>query len=96
MIEEEKFRVEQLVAFRNAQTTDLAQRKDQLTHLEDHMARLREKLKQLSDEVEMATGTKTIDAVDESKLARLRQQIDQESKTLEKLQKKKRTHHHVS
>ena len=89
MIEEEKFRVEQLVAFRNAQTTDLAQRKDQLTHLEDHMVRLREKLKQLSDEVEMATGTKPIDVVDESKLARLRQQIDQESKTLEKLREEK-------
>ncbi len=54
MISEQRFRVEQLVAFRDKQTADLEQRRDQLTHLEDHLERLRQKLKRLSDEVDNA------------------------------------------
>jgi len=89
MIDEEKFRVQQLVAFRDAQTKEIGSRKDQLTHLEDHLARIREQLKQLSDEVEMATGTKQVDKVDPTMLASLRRRIEQESKELEKLRAEK-------
>ena len=89
MIEEEEFRVRQLVSFRDAQTEDIGQRKDELTHLEDHIARIKKQLKSLSDEVEMATGTKPVSQIDEETLAELRRRIEAESKTVDQLKEEK-------
>ena len=89
MIEEEEFRVTHLVSLRDSQTTELARRKDELTHLEDHIVRIREKLRRLSDEVEMATGTLDVEKIDEDQLASLRKQIDEESKSLNLLRQEK-------
>ena len=89
MIEEEQFRVQQLVSFRDAQTQEIGGRKDQLTHLENHIARIKKDLKRLSDEVEMATGTKPVSRVDEEMLADLRRRIDEESKAIDQLREEK-------
>ena len=83
---EEKFRVSQLVAFRDQQTGDLEERRDQLTQIEDHLARLRKKLKQLSDEVGLAVGDVEADEeIDQQMLVTLRKQIESEKAALEKL-----------
>ncbi len=78
MLAEERFRVEQLVAFRDKQTTDMEERRGQITHLEDHMDRLREKLRLLNAEVERATNGSSDDQLDEKAIAELRAQIEAE------------------
>lgn len=86
MIEAEKFRVEKLVAFRDSQTADLEKRRDQLAHLEDHIRRLREQLKRISDEVESAMAeTGAEDAPKTADLVMLHEQIEAERQALEEL-----------
>ena len=69
LIAEGKYRVDQLVSHRTKQTSELEEKRDQLTHLEDHLQRIKEQLKRLRDEVESATsgvqdgGPKTDDLV---------------------------------
>lgn len=87
MLREEQFRVEQLVAFRDQQTADLGERRDELTYLEDQMDRLRKKLKAISDEVERATGSEATQEVDEQSLAELRRRIQQEREAVEQLER---------
>lgn len=84
MISEERFRVAQLVSFRDKQTSDLEQRRDQLTHMEDHLERLRQKLKRLSDEVDNAMGN-TAEKIEDEVVAKLRAKIDEERLALDKL-----------
>ncbi|MGI9470377.1 MAG: hypothetical protein ACR2NZ_02515, partial [Rubripirellula sp.] len=86
MLEEERFRVTQLVAFRDQQTADLEERRDQLTQVEDHLARLRKKLKRLSDEVGLAMGdTEAEQDIDQQMLVTLREQLESEKEAVEKL-----------
>jgi hypothetical protein len=85
LIEEAEFRVEQLVAVRDAQVADIENRRDQLAHLEDHMLRLRQDLQRLADEAKMATGEKDSTDVDQQRLADLKQQIAIESDRIEQL-----------
>ena len=66
LLREEQFRVGQLVAFREQQTEDLERRRDELTHLEDHMDRLRKELQTISEEVDRATGATQKSKIDES------------------------------
>jgi hypothetical protein len=85
MLVEEQFRVEQLVAFRDQQTADLESRRDELTHLEEHMERLRSKLKAISDEVNRATGdTESMD-VDETAIAELHRRIEEQRNLVDNL-----------
>lgn len=51
-LREAKWYREQTVKMRDEQTAELEQRRDQLAHLEDHLARLREQLRLLTAEVE--------------------------------------------
>jgi hypothetical protein len=85
MISEQRFRFEQLVAFRDKQTADLEQRRDQLTHLEDHVARLRQKLERLSNEIDNAMGETHVKEIDDEIVAQLRASIDAERAAVEKL-----------
>ncbi|MCG8651080.1 MAG: hypothetical protein MI861_14680, partial [Pirellulales bacterium] len=85
LIEEEQFRVEQLVAFRDAQTDDLEQRRDQLTHLEDHISRLTEKLQRLSDEIDQATGKVPTNVIDQSAIAELKQEVAEQERLISEL-----------
>lgn len=86
LLDEERFRVAQLVAFRDEQTADLEERRDQLTHVEDHLARLRKRLKQLNNEVGLATGdTKAEQEIDQQMLITLQKQLEAEKKAVEEL-----------
>lgn len=85
MIAAEEFRTAQFVAMRDKQTADLEQRRDQLGHLESHIARIREELKAISDEVDHVVDGKPIAAVDQTMLASYRKQIDEEKETLDEL-----------
>ena len=85
MIEEAEFRVTELVAFREQQVADIGQRRDQLTHLDDHVNRLRDELNQLNEEIEIAIGEKKADSVDPQKLANLKQLLESETQQIEKL-----------
>ena len=85
MIAEEEFRAAQFVAFRDKQTADLEDRRDQLGHLENHIARLRDELKLVSDEVDRVVDGKPSPPVDQTMLASYRKEIDEEKKTLDQL-----------
>ncbi len=85
MISEQRFRVEQLIAFRDKQTADLEQRRDQLTHMEDHLERLRQKLKRLSDEVDNAMGETSVPEIDDQIVAKLHASIDAERAAIEQI-----------
>ncbi|MGB7326436.1 MAG: hypothetical protein WBD31_16300 [Rubripirellula sp.] len=85
MVDEEEFRVSELVAFRDKQTADLEDRRDKLAHIENHITRLRAELKQLSDEVERAVSDDPIAAVDETELSRYKKQIEDKRQELEEL-----------
>ncbi|MEL6107544.1 MAG: hypothetical protein AAFU85_16005 [Planctomycetota bacterium] len=85
LIEEEQFRVEQLVSFREAQTNDLEERRGKLAHLDDHTRRLREELKQISDAMEHALSDKLPDAPTDSELLVLEMQLSEKQKLVTKL-----------
>ena len=85
LIEEGEFRVEQLVSFRDQQTDDLEQRRTQLTQVESHAAKIREQLKRLNEEVELATSEKDIDPVDHAQLVTLKHRLVQEEKAVNQL-----------
>src|SRR5690554_1517639 len=52
MIEQERFRVNELVSYRDQQTADLESKRDQITQIESHMRKIKEKLEALNTEVE--------------------------------------------
>ncbi len=85
MIEEGSFRVSQLVAFRDKQTADLEARRDQMGHLDDHVARLKKELSQLSTEVDRVAGDQPIESVEDAVLVSYRTKIKEESDKIEKL-----------
>jgi hypothetical protein len=85
LLREEQFRVGQLVAFRDQQTEDLERRRDELTHLEDHMNRLRKELRAISEEVDRATGVSPNSKIDDSELAELRRQIKEQEEIVGQL-----------
>ncbi len=85
MLDEERFRVAHLVAVRDKQTADVEQRRDQLTHLEDHLERIRQKLKRLSDEVDQAMGDTAAVVIEDDVMTQLRARIEAERESVEKL-----------
>ena len=85
MIQEGEFRVTQLVAFRDSQTADLEERRDKITHLEDHIRRIREELIQLNREVELATSTSPLTKIEENKVNELKAKLESERKHVEEL-----------
>ncbi|MEO1524485.1 MAG: hypothetical protein AAFX06_03575 [Planctomycetota bacterium] len=85
LIEEEQFRVEELVSFREAQTGDLENRRDQLAHLEDHTRRIREELKSISDAMEHAMSDKLPDAPTDSELLVMEVQLSEKQTLIKKL-----------
>ncbi|KAA5544407.1 hypothetical protein FYK55_08710 [Roseiconus nitratireducens] len=85
LVEEEEFRLQELVSFRDAQTGDLEQRRDQLAHVEDHTRRIREQLRQISDAMEQAHSDQPIDAVAVEQLRSLHEELDEQKRVVEKL-----------
>ncbi len=85
LIQEGEFRVTQLVSFRDSQTADLEGRRDQVTHLEDHIRRVREELARLNHEVQLATSETLPQAADEERLSDLKSQLERERDDLQEL-----------
>ncbi len=57
MIEQEQFRVNELVSYRDQQTADLETKRDEFTQIESHMRKIKEKLQALNTEVETAMAS---------------------------------------
>lgn len=87
LIEEEEFRITELVAVRDQQTSELGTRRDELTHLDEHIERLRKQMKLLNEEVLQATGELQVPEIGEEDIAQVQDQIELEKKELEKLRK---------
>ncbi|TWT98603.1 hypothetical protein [Stieleria varia] len=88
LIEEERFRTEEFVDMRDAQTADLENRRDQLAHLDDHIRRIRLKLKHINDQLIAAESDSPSDPVDDEKLVVLQEQLEKNKAELEKLREK--------
>ncbi len=82
LIQEGEFRVAQLVSFRDSQTTDVGERRDQITHIEDHIRRVREELARLSREVELATSDEAPQPADEQRVTELKSKLASERESL--------------
>ncbi len=86
LIAEGKFRVEQLVSYRVEQTAELEEQRDRLTHLDEHVDRLREKLRRLREEVEAATSTAEGPSASRDEIVLLKEQIEAETEELRRLE----------
>ncbi|MGB0759481.1 MAG: hypothetical protein ACPGPS_08085 [Rubripirellula sp.] len=88
LLEEQFFRVKQLVSFREEQTEELGERRDALTYIEEQLTNTRERLDQLNDEMaRLNDETADTAEVDQQMLITVKQQVDSEKKALEKLRK---------
>jgi len=86
MLDEEMFRVTELVSFRDQQTADLENRRDELSHIEEHLESTRDKLKALNDEVVMLTSdAQNTTEIDQQMLSKVREQIESEKESIAKL-----------
>jgi len=85
LLEQEQFRLQELVAHREKQTADVERRRDQLTHLERQRRRLSEQLQQLQTEVERATSDPPDTEVDQQTLVLMKAEIDQLEKEVAEL-----------
>jgi hypothetical protein len=85
MLSDEEFRVRELVAVRDQQTADLETKRDELTHVDDHIERLRQQLRQLNQEVQLATGELDSQAITDAQLQAIRERIESERDVLEQL-----------
>ena len=81
LIREEDFRLEALISMRNSQTLDIESQREERTHLEDHIQRIKEKIQQLQKEVKVSSdGTEAIISEEElaslsGELTRIRQTV---------------------
>lgn len=91
LVAEEEFRLDQLVSFRDAQTGDLEVRRNQLAHVEDHMRRIRERLKEISDAMEQSDLETPTTAATKDELRALREQLAKEEQVVEKLREEIKT-----
>ena len=91
MLEEETFRATELVAMRDQQTADVEERRDKLTHLEDHIQRIRKQLKRLSDEIDQASGDVITNVADHAAIEALQGQLQRERIAISKLKTESRS-----
>jgi hypothetical protein len=86
LLEEDRFRVTKLVSFRDKQTADLENRRDELSHIEEHLKSTRNRLKELNDEVALLVDdTQDMTDIDQQMLTTVRQQLDSEKKSIAEL-----------
>ena len=85
LIEEEEFRLGELVSFREAQTADLEERRDRLAHVEDHTRRIREELRAISDAMEKAHSERATESPTDEQIAALRTSLADEKERVEEL-----------
>ena len=79
LIEEEQFRVEQLISFRDAQTQDAENKRNEVAQLEAALRKQKERLAALNEEVEAATTdqdpSETL-KLDDSTLVMMREEME--------------------
>lgn len=85
LVEEEAFRLSELISFREAQTGDLEERRNQLAHVEDHMRRIRERLQQISQAMEQAMSQSEAPAATTEELKALKEQLVKEDLVVKRL-----------
>ena len=76
LLEEEQFRVEQLVSHREKQTSKVERRRDELTQVQTAAKKLRDRLKQLSDEVDAAIAPEDATKIDEQAIVMMREEME--------------------
>ena len=87
MIDEASFHIDSIETIRDQQAAELEDRRDQLTHMEDHIERLKKELRRLRTEIENANSTDERPEVDAASLVLLREQIEKEELEIERLRK---------
>ncbi|MCS7470683.1 hypothetical protein NZK35_28865 [Stieleria sp. ICT_E10.1] len=91
LVEEEEFRLGELISFREAQTGDLEDRRNQLAHVEDHMRRIRQRLKQIGEAMEQAMSDDPPSAATAEELKSLNEQLVKEQLVVKKLREEIKT-----
>ncbi|WP_372895778.1 hypothetical protein [Stieleria sp.] len=91
LVEEEAFRLGELISFREAQTGDLEDRRNQLAHVEDHMRRIRQRLKQIGEAMEQAMSDDPPSAATAEELKSLNEQLVKEQLVVKKLREEIKT-----
>ncbi|MCC9642104.1 hypothetical protein LOC71_07450 [Rhodopirellula sp. JC740] len=76
LLEEEEFRVTELVAHREKQTEKVERRRDELTQIQSATQKLRSRLKLLSDEVDAAVSPEDAMQVDEQAIVMMREEME--------------------
>jgi hypothetical protein len=89
MIDEAAFRISAIETIRDKQSAVLEERRDQLTHLEDHIERLQKDLDRLNAEMVSATSKGQTDRIDSATIAMLKDQIADEELAIEELKEAK-------
>ncbi|MFG0289188.1 MAG: hypothetical protein ACF8CQ_13505 [Rhodopirellula sp. JB044] len=94
LIDQEQFRVAQLVSFRDEQTAELERKRDEIAHLESHMRKIKEKLAELNAEVDaaMAEGERPLEDIqtDEKTLVLMREEAAKLRAEIEELESSER------
>lgn len=87
LLRDEEFRVQELVSIRDEQTAELETKRDELTHLDDHIERLRQQLQRLNQEVQLATGQSDLPKISDDELLVIQAKLESEQAALEQLRK---------
>ncbi|EMI45970.1 hypothetical protein [Rhodopirellula sp. SWK7] len=94
LIEQEQFRVSQLVSFRDEQTAELERKRDEITQIESHMRKIQAELAELNAEVDtaMAEGESPIENIrtDEKTLVLMREEAAKLRAEIEELESSER------
>lgn len=85
LVEEEAFRLGELISFREAQTGDLEDRRNMLAHVDDHIRRIRQRLNEISDAMEQAMSDQPLPVATADEVSELKQQLVTEQLVVEKL-----------
>lgn len=85
LVEEEEFRLGELVSFREAQTGDLEDRRDRLAHVDDHIRRIRLRLGEISQAMEQAKSDQPLQAATAEEVRDLKQELITQELVVEKL-----------
>ncbi|TWT71079.1 hypothetical protein [Crateriforma conspicua] len=91
LIADEQFRAKQLVSFRQEQTDELQRRRDELTHLEVATEALKDRLRKLRDEVQLASETVDVEEIAEETLVLLQEEIEDEQQAVDELKEELET-----
>ena len=91
LVEEEQFRLNELISFREAQTQDLEDQRTKLAHVEDHMRRIRERLQQIGRELEKAKSDDPLPAATADQIRQLKAELAENQLVVKRLREEVKT-----